>query len=63
MEFRTTTGTVTGKPTVAVEVWHDGEFIASIYAHEDGLRIVSKYLDGVEHEAKMPPSIVIKFSK
>jgi len=62
MEFRTITGTVTGKPTVAVEVWHDGKFIASIYAQEDGLRIVSKYLDGVEHEAGTP-SIVIKFSK
>ena len=61
MEFRVTTHTVTGKSMV--EVWQDGEFIASIYAHEDGMRIVSKYLDGVEHEAAMPPSIVIKFSK
>ena len=33
-----------------------------IIAQEDGLRIVSKYLDGVEHEATTPPSIVIKFS-
>jgi len=46
-----------------VEVWQGGEFIASIYAHEDGLRIVSKYLDGVQHEIAMPPSIVIRFSK
>jgi hypothetical protein len=52
---------MTGKPMV--EVWQDGEFIASIYGHEDGLRIVSKYLDGVEHEAATPPSIFIKFSK
>ena len=63
MEFRTIAGTVTGKPTVAVEVWQGGTFIASICAQEDGLRIVSKYLDGVEHEAATPPSIVIKFSK
>ncbi len=63
MGFRITTHTVAGKPTVAVEVWQDGEFIASIYGHEDGLRIVSKYLDGVEHEAATPPSIFIKFSK
>ena len=61
MEFRITTHMVTGKPMV--EVWRDGEFIASIYDHEDGMRIVSKYLDGVEHEVDMPPSIVIKFSK
>jgi len=31
-------------------------------AHEDGMRIVSKYLDGVEHEVGMPPAIVIKLS-
>jgi len=61
MEFRITTHTVTGKPMV--EVWKDGEFIAGIYVHEDGIRIVSKYLDGVEHETDMPPSVVIKFSK
>ena len=61
MEFRITTHTVTGKPMV--EVWRNGEFIAGIYAHEDGMRIVSKYLAGVEHETDMPPSIVIKFSK
>ncbi len=61
MEFRIATHTVTGKPMV--EVWREGEFIASIYVHEDGLRIVSKYLDGVEHEADVPPSIVIKFSR
>jgi len=61
MEFRITTHTVTGKPMV--EVWRKGEFIAGIYAHEDGLRIVSKYLDGVEHEVDVPPSIVIKFLK
>jgi len=46
-----------------VEVWQDGVFIASIYPHEDGLRIVSKYLDGVEHDAAFPPSVVIRFSR
>jgi len=60
MEFRIKTDTRTGKPMV--EVWRDGEFIAGIYVHEDGMLIVSKYLDSVEHEADMPPSIVIKFS-
>ncbi len=61
MEFRIVPHTLTGKPMV--EVWQGGEFIASIHAHEDGMRIVSKYLDGVEHEVATPPSIVIKFSK
>ena len=61
MEFRIKTDTMTGKPMV--EVWQDGEFIAGIYVHEYGIRMVSKYLDGVEGEADMPPSLVIKFSK
>lgn len=58
MEFRIAEHTETGEDMV--EVWKDGEFIAGIYAHEEGLRIVSKYLDGVKHEAKMPQGVVIK---
>ena len=61
MEFRLSTNTITQKPMV--EAWKDGEFIASIYGHDDGLRVISKYLDGVEHEAVIPPSVVIRFSK
>ena len=61
MEFRISANALTGRPMV--EVWKDDKFIASIYAHEDGMQIVSKYLDGVEHEAGTPPSMVIKFSK
>jgi len=62
MEFRVKTDTTTGKHMV--KVWREEEFIAGIYyVHEDGLRIVSKYLDGVEHETDMPPSIVIKLAK
>lgn len=60
MEFRVATHMETGKPMV--EAWKDGKFVAGIYVHEDGLRIVSKYLDGVEHEPVFPPAVVIKFS-
>ncbi|GAJ23365.1 unnamed protein product, partial [marine sediment metagenome] len=49
IEFRVSTDTLTQKPMV--EVWKDGLSIASIYGHDDGLQVVSKYLDGVEHEA------------
>ncbi len=28
----------------AVECWRDGVFVAAIYPHTDGLRIVSKYM-------------------
>ncbi len=59
-EFRVGTHTETGKPMV--EFWKDSKFIAGIYGHEDGMRIVSKYLDGVAHEAGMPPGVVIKLS-
>ena len=45
-----------------VEFWRDGVFVAGIYPHEDGLRIVSKYMDGVEHEPGYPPSVVMHLS-
>ena len=59
-EFRVATHTETGKPMI--EAWKDGVFIAGIYGHDGGIRIVSKYLDGVEHEPVYPPAVVIKFS-
>jgi len=46
-----------------VEVWRDGVFIATIYAHQNVLQIVSKYLDGIAHEAANPPAVIIKFSE
>ncbi len=46
-----------------VEVWDDGVFLASIYPHLDGIRIVSKYLDGVRHEPVQPPAVVIAFTR
>ena len=61
MEFRIGTHTETGKPMV--EAWKDGEFVAALYDHDDGIRIVSKYLDGIEHEVAIPPSVVIKLSE
>jgi len=36
--------------------------IARIYPHPEGIRIVSEYLDGVEHEL-MPPALVVKFTR
>lgn len=44
----------------AVECWRDGVFVAGIYPHQDGIRIVSKYLDGVIEEHSFPPTAVIK---
>jgi len=60
IEFRLSTNTLTEKPMI--EVWKDGECIASIYGHDDGMRIVSTYLDGVDHELGFPPAVVIKLS-
>ena len=65
MEFRKVTLTPqaaaeAGKPMV--EVWKDGKFVAGIYVHDDGIRIVSKFLDGVEQETNYPPSVILKLS-
>lgn len=46
-----------------IEYLRDGESIANIYPHEDGIRIVSKYLDGVEHTPEYPPSVVVKLNQ
>jgi len=43
-----------------VEVWRRGVFIAGIYPHEDGLRVVSKYMSGVIEEGSHPQAAVIK---
>ena len=47
------------------EFWRNGVYMAGIYPHEDGLRIVSKYFDGVEVEKEQgsPPSVVMHLSK
>ena len=61
MEFRLGKHTMTGEDMV--EVFRDGEFVAAIYEHKEGLNIVSKHLDGVQHESTEPPSVVVKFTQ
>ena len=46
-----------------VELFRDGVFVAGIYPHEDGIRIVSKYMDGVKHEPGSPPAVVLQLSR
>ena len=41
------------------EVWRDGAFLAGIYPHQDGIRVVSKYLAGVEEEPLLPAKVRI----
>lgn len=64
IEFRIGEHTMNHKPMV--EVMEDGKFIAGIYGHDDGIRIVSLYLDGVDHEPPpspgFPPAVVVKLS-
>jgi len=43
-----------------IEYWRDGKFVAGIYPHQDGIRVVSKYLVGVDEDASFPPAAVIK---
>ena len=62
IEFRVKPhGTLPGNQMV--EFCRDGVFVAGIHPHEDGIRIVSKYIDGVEHEPGYPPAVVVQLSK
>ena len=54
-------GVLPGKQMV--EFHRDGVFVAGIYPHEDGIRIVSKYIDGVKYESGSPRALVVKLSK
>ena len=49
-----------GEEMIAVS--QNGRAIGRIYPHPEGIRIVSEYLDGVQHEAVMPPTVVVRFS-
>ena len=46
-----------------VEYWRGNKFIAGIYPHQDGIRIVSKYLVGVSEDPSYPPAAVIKLKE
>lgn len=61
IKFRLAPHAETGQPMV--EVWRDDIFVAGIYGHKEGVRLVSKYLDGVEHEPDYPPGVVLKLSE
>ena len=56
MEFRVVGHPSTGKPMV--EVMEDDEVIAGMYGHDGGIRIVSAYLDGVDHEPPSSPGLL-----
>jgi len=54
----------------SVECWRDGVFVAAIYPHQDGLRIVSKYMTDVVREEEpvmsvggWAPSAIVKLGK
>lgn len=53
-----------------IECWRDGVFVAGIYPHEDGLRVVSKYMtevtkgrEPVMAQGVWLPSAIIKLGK
>jgi len=50
-----------------IEYWRGGKFIAGIYPHQDGIRVVSKFLTGANmeeepamHQGQWLPAAVIK---
>ena len=46
-----------------VLILRDDKLIATINRHEEGVRLVSEYYDGVQSELGLPPSVIIKFSE
>jgi len=47
-----------------VECWRDSIFVAGIYPHEDGIRVISKYMTDVyKEEEATPPAAIIKLKK
>ena len=55
---------------LAVECWRDGKFVAGIYPHQDGIRIVSIYMTGVSKEEEPAwaggqwlPSVIVKLGE
>lgn len=53
-----------------VEYWRDGKFIAGIYPHQDGIRIVSKFMTDVSKETEPAyaggqwlPSAIVKLGE
>ena len=46
-----------------VEFWRDGQFVAGIYPHQDGIKVVSKYITSVSEEAGLPPAAIILLGK
>ena len=54
----------------AVECWRDGKFVAGIYPHQDGIRIVSKFITDIIKEAEPAdaggqwlPSAIVKLGE
>ena len=45
-----------------IELRQDGILVGVIYPHEEGIRVVSEHLDGVQHETGWPPAVVVRFS-
>ncbi|GAG80911.1 unnamed protein product [marine sediment metagenome] len=42
-----------------VEYWRRGEFVAGIYPHQDGIRVVSKFITGVAEDLDYPRAVII----
>ncbi len=61
MEFKTTEHMVTGGP--CAEIWDGDTFVAGIYLHDDGVRVVSKYMDGVKVDNGYPPAATVILSE
>lgn len=46
---------------VTVEIWNKQKLVGCIYPHEASVSIVSKYLENIHLDKKVPPKATISF--
>ena len=44
------------------EVWDGSRLVGVVYPHQDGIHIVSKYMNGTESTVISPPGILVKLN-
>lgn len=44
------------------EVWDGSRLVGVVYPHEDGIHVVSKYLNGTQPTSNFPPGVLVKLN-
>ena len=54
---------ILGRGHMVCEVWDGLRLMGVVYPHQDGIHIVSKYLNGAEPTVDFPPGILVKLNR